>query len=54
MATTVEALLGAVFLDRGENAMQAVMTRLGLDHPLLHLVKSICCCVPIEILLVRT
>lgn len=40
MATTIEAILGAVFLDRGEAAMQGVMSRLGLDHPLLQPVKS--------------
>lgn len=40
MATTTEAILGAVFLDRGEAAMQGVMSRLGLDHPLLQPVKS--------------
>lgn len=38
MATTLEAIMGAVFLDRGEAAMQAVMARLGLDHALLHVV----------------
>lgn len=40
MATTVEAIMGAVFLDRGEESMQVVMARLGLDHPLLNVVTS--------------
>ena len=35
MATTVEAILGAVHLDGGEEALAAVMERLGLTHELL-------------------
>ncbi len=40
MATAMEAIMGAVFLDGGAEALDRVMARLGLTHPLLHLVKS--------------
>lgn len=35
MATTVEAILGAVHLDGGDEALTTVMDRLGLTHNLL-------------------
>jgi hypothetical protein len=35
MATTLEAILGAVHLDGGDTALTAVMQRLGLTHELL-------------------
>ncbi|KAF2278957.1 uncharacterized protein EI97DRAFT_372268 [Westerdykella ornata] len=35
MATTVEAILGAVHLDGGDAALGQVMDTLGLNHPLL-------------------
>lgn len=38
MATTVEALLGAVYLDAGRNALVSVLTVLGLIHPFLQVV----------------
>lgn len=40
MATTVEAILGAVELDGGPGALLQVATHLGLVHPLINLVKS--------------
>ncbi|KAK4078892.1 hypothetical protein Purlil1_11830 [Purpureocillium lilacinum] len=40
MATAMEAIMGAVFLDGGGEALDRVMARLGLTHPLLDLVKS--------------
>jgi ribonuclease III len=40
MATTVEAVLGAVYLDGGDDALSAVMVSLGLTHPLLQQVTS--------------
>ena len=41
MATTVEAILGAVYRDGGERALAAVFVILGLTHPLLPLVTLI-------------
>ena len=38
MATTVEAILGAVYRDRGEGALAAVFVNLGLTHPYLQVV----------------
>lgn len=35
MATTVEAILGAVHWDGGDEALGQVMERLGLTHSLL-------------------
>ncbi|OQV03062.1 Ribonuclease III domain-containing protein isoform 3 [Cladophialophora immunda] len=35
MATTVEAILGAVLIDGGNEALGAVLITLGLTHPLL-------------------
>ncbi len=40
MASTVEAILGAVELDGGSEALMRVATRLGLVHPLLISVTS--------------
>lgn len=37
-ATTVEALLGAVYLDVGRDALVSVLTVLGLIHPLIPVV----------------
>ena len=41
MATTVEAILGAVYRDGGESALVAVFVILGLTHPFLHVVMLI-------------
>lgn len=41
MATTVEAILGAVYLDSGANAMSAVLVTLGLTHRFLEAVTFI-------------
>jgi ribonuclease-3 len=41
MATTVEAILGAVYMDGGESALAAVFVILGLTHPLLQVVTLI-------------
>jgi hypothetical protein len=38
MATTLEAILGAVHLDGGDIALAQVMDHLGLTHPLLETV----------------
>jgi ribonuclease-3 len=38
MATTVEAILGAVHLDSGDSALARVLQSLGLTHPLLEMV----------------
>lgn len=35
MATTIEAILGAVHLDGGDDALASVMARLGLTSELL-------------------
>ncbi|EXJ81807.1 hypothetical protein A1O1_07872 [Capronia coronata CBS 617.96] len=40
MATTVEAIFGAVFLDGGFRALGAVLVTLGLAHAFLELVMS--------------
>lgn len=40
MATTVEAILGAVHLDQGEPNFQAVLSTLGLGHEYLPAVTS--------------
>lgn len=39
MATTVEAILGAVFMDSGADALGAVLITLGLTHQFLEAVK---------------
>jgi hypothetical protein len=36
MSTAAEAILGAVHLDGGDEALVEVMDRLGLDHTLLN------------------
>ena len=41
MATTVEAILGAVYRDGGERALIAVFVILGLTHPFLQVVMLI-------------
>jgi len=38
MATTIEAICGAVFLDGGDDALGAVLETLGLTHPFLEVV----------------
>lgn len=38
MATTIEALLGAVYLDGGRDAMYQVLQALGMIHPFLQVV----------------
>ena len=38
MATTVEAILGAVHVDGGDAALGMVMAKLGLTHTLLDVV----------------
>ena len=38
MATTMEALLGAVYLDGGVDAMKGVLETLGMIHPFLQVV----------------
>ncbi|KAI1613948.1 ribonuclease III domain-containing protein [Exophiala viscosa] len=44
MATTVEAILGAVFMDGGADALGTVLVTLGLDrHPFLESVTSYSC-----------
>lgn len=40
MATTIEAILGAVHRDGGDAALEKVMERLGLTHALLEAVTS--------------
>ena len=40
MVNTVEAILGAVELDGGSEALMQVATRLGLVHPMLISVTS--------------
>lgn len=42
MATTVEAILGAVSVDGGENALAAVLVILELTHPFLEVVMLTC------------
>jgi dsRNA-specific ribonuclease len=41
MATTVEAILGAVYLDSGTDALNAVLVTLGLTHQFLEAVTFI-------------
>jgi ribonuclease-3 len=43
MATTVEAILGAVFIDGGADALSAVLATLGLTHQFLEAVTSYSC-----------
>jgi len=38
MATTIEAICGAVFIDGGDDALGAVLATLGLTHPFLEVV----------------
>ena len=40
MATTIEAIIGAVELDGGSEAVMQLVTRLGLVHPILTVVMS--------------
>lgn len=40
MATTVEAIFAAAFLDGGEDALAAVVLTLGMTHDLLEAVMS--------------
>ena len=40
MATTMEALTGAVYLDGGDDALNKVFERLGFEHEYLHAVTS--------------
>lgn len=40
MATTIEAIIGAVQLDGGPEAVAQLVTRLGLVHPMLTAVMS--------------
>lgn len=41
MATTVEAILGAVYMDGGDGALNAVLVNLGLTHQYLESVTFI-------------
>jgi ribonuclease III len=40
MASTIEAIIGAVELDGGSEAVMQLVTRLGLVHPMLTSVTS--------------
>jgi len=38
MATTVEALIGAAYLDGGDLAVEQIVSQLGIDHEHFHAV----------------
>jgi len=48
MATTIEALIGAVFCDGGEVALEKVLETLQLDHEYLKSVTLTVLSVPLE------
>jgi hypothetical protein len=50
MSTTIEAILGAVHLDGGDNALSAAMANIGLTHELLNQAVTLLFLLPLFIL----